>query len=76
MTLTSTNIQARPAARDNAVLRTIRAYVAGWVASRRTVQELSSLRARDLTDLGISAYDIPRIAREARNIAAAKVLAA
>lgn len=37
---------------------------------RRTVNELSNLRDRDLADLGISRSDIPAIARQASRTAA------
>lgn len=36
-----------------------------WKRYSRTVAELESLSNRDLTDLGISRADIPRLAREA-----------
>lgn len=36
-----------------------------WKRYSRTLQELDSLSNRDLTDLGISRADIPRLAREA-----------
>lgn len=36
-----------------------------WREERRTAGELNKLSRRDLNDLGISPYDIPRIAREA-----------
>lgn len=38
----------------------------GWRAYRRTVNELSSLSNRELNDLGISRYDITRVARNGR----------
>ncbi len=37
-----------------------------WKAYRRTFDELSRLSNRELADLGISRYDIPRIARHGR----------
>ena len=35
-----------------------------WNCYRKTVRELEKLTARDLADIGISACDIPAIARE------------
>lgn len=37
-----------------------------WRRYRRTCNELNSLSERELTDLGISRHDIPRVARGAR----------
>lgn len=37
-----------------------------WRAYRRTVNELSALSTRELTDLGITRADIPFVARRAR----------
>jgi uncharacterized protein YjiS (DUF1127 family) len=36
-----------------------------WQRYSRTVKELENLSSRDLADLGISRFDIPRLAREA-----------
>jgi uncharacterized protein YjiS (DUF1127 family) len=36
-----------------------------WKRYSRTVSELESLSNRELSDLGISRFDIPRLAREA-----------
>ncbi|MGI9402483.1 MAG: DUF1127 domain-containing protein [Rhizobiaceae bacterium] len=38
----------------------------GWRAYRRTVNELSALSNRELNDLGISRYDIVRVAKKGR----------
>ena len=51
--------------RFNAVLRDLRARYEEAKLVRRTEAELLALTDRDLADLGISRYDIPRIAREA-----------
>ena len=37
-----------------------------WRAYRRTVNELSALSNRELDDLGITRFDIARVARKGR----------
>lgn len=37
-----------------------------WRRFRRTCDELGRLSERELSDLGISRYDIPRVARHGR----------
>ncbi|MHA3977651.1 DUF1127 domain-containing protein [Halovulum sp. GXIMD14794] len=63
----NTAYAARPTfgERFNAVLRDLRARYEEAKLVRRTEAELLALTDRDLADLGISRYDIPRIAREA-----------
>jgi len=39
-------------------------FIRRWQRYNRTVAELSHLSSRDLTDLGLSRADIPRVARE------------
>jgi uncharacterized protein YjiS (DUF1127 family) len=36
-----------------------------WLLYRRTLEELSSLSPRELSDLGLSSYDLRAVAREA-----------
>jgi uncharacterized protein YjiS (DUF1127 family) len=36
-----------------------------WQRYKRTVTELERLSSRELADLGLTSYDIPRVAREA-----------
>jgi uncharacterized protein YjiS (DUF1127 family) len=40
-------------------------FIRRWQRYNRTVSELSHLSNRELSDLGLSRSDIPRIAREA-----------
>lgn len=47
------------------MFETLRIRYSRWQRYSRTVQELESLSNRDLADLGISRFDIPRLAREA-----------
>ena len=47
------------------MFETLKARYSTWKRYTRTVQELESLSNRELTDLGISRVDIPRLAREA-----------
>ena len=44
----------------------IRENFRNWQQYRRTYNELNRLSNRELADLGISRYDIPRIARHGR----------
>lgn len=44
----------------------IRENFRNWQQYRRTYNELNRLSNRELADLGISRYDIPRIARQGR----------
>lgn len=53
-------------------LRWLNAQLAGIAEQRRIAQELSSLSARNLADIGISEFDIPPIAREARRASIAR----
>jgi uncharacterized protein YjiS (DUF1127 family) len=46
------------------LLPRLRRSLADWQLYRITLTELERLTERDLADLGISRYDIPRIARE------------
>ncbi len=59
-------IATRPAFADRfgALLRDLRAAYEESKLVRRTERELSALSDRDLADLGISRFDIRRIARE------------
>jgi uncharacterized protein YjiS (DUF1127 family) len=43
----------------------LKTRISNWKRYNRTVSELSALSNRDLSDLGISRTDIPRLAREA-----------
>lgn len=43
----------------------LKSRYAVWKRYSRTVSELESLSSRELSDLGISRVDIPRLAREA-----------
>ena len=47
------------------MFETLKARYSTWKRYTRTLQELESLSNRELTDLGISRVDIPRLAREA-----------
>ena len=47
------------------MFETLKARYSTWKRYTRTLQELESLSNRELTDLGISRIDIPRLAREA-----------
>lgn len=44
---------------------TLKSRYSRWQRYSRTVKELESLSNRDLADLGISRFDIARLAREA-----------
>lgn len=59
-------IATRPALADRfaALLQNLRARHEENKLVRRTERELSALNDRDLADLGISRFDIPRIARD------------
>ena len=43
---------------------TLKSRYSRWQRYSRTVKELENLTNRDLADLGISRFDIPRLARE------------
>jgi uncharacterized protein YjiS (DUF1127 family) len=43
----------------------LKSRYSSWKRYARTVQELESLTNRELADLGISRFDIPRLAKEA-----------
>ena len=47
------------------MFETLKARYSTWKRYTRNLQELESLSNRELTDLGISRIDIPRLAREA-----------
>lgn len=53
-------------------LRWLNAQLAGIAEERRVAQELSYLSARSLADIGLSASDIPSVAREARRTVVAR----
>lgn len=53
------------AGRKNDLLARLQRTLANYREYRRVYEELDSLTERDLTDLGISRYDIRRIAKEA-----------
>lgn len=63
----NTAFVARPTfgERFNTVLRDLRTRFEEAKLVRRTEAELLALSDRDLADLGISRFDIPKIAREA-----------
>lgn len=76
MTLIATNVARRNEnAFGNRALRAVQAYLAGRRAYARAIQELDSLSARHLADLGISQFDLHAIASDARRNAVAKALA-
>ena len=51
----------------------LRGFFAGEVLRRRVIDELASLSDRELSDMGVSRYDIRRLAREAAEEAMAPV---
>jgi len=55
-------LQSQPTKEDNN-MNILRSYN-NWRRYRTTLNELNSLSTRELSDLGISRYDIPAIARK------------
>lgn len=53
------------AGRKNGLFARLQGILANYCEYRRVYEELDSLSEQDLTDLGISRYDIRRIAKEA-----------
>ena len=51
--------------RGMTMFEVLKSRYAVWKRYSRTVSELESLSSRELSDLGISRVDIPRLAREA-----------
>jgi uncharacterized protein YjiS (DUF1127 family) len=51
--------------RGMTMFESLKTRYASWKRYSRTVSELESLSNRELSDLGISRFDIPRLAREA-----------
>ena len=47
------------------MFETLKTRYTAWKKYSRTVAELKALSTRDLSDLGLSRSDIPRVAREA-----------
>lgn len=47
------------------MFETLKTRYTAWKKYSRTVAELQALSTRDLSDLGLSRSDIPRVAREA-----------
>ncbi|MDS9469956.1 DUF1127 domain-containing protein [Paracoccus sp. MBLB3053] len=64
---------AQPSKPD--LFRRIRAYLVGRRIQRRTYEELSMTNDRELADLGLSRFDVPRLAALAGRQAAEKYLA-
>jgi uncharacterized protein YjiS (DUF1127 family) len=46
----------------------LKSRLANWRRSKRTYNELSALSDRDLSDIGISRSDIPRISRHSAGL--------
>ena len=61
---------------NHGLLLRVRAYFAGRRVERRTLEELGMTTTRELADLGLSRYDVPRIAALAGRQAAEKFLSA
>ena len=51
--------------RGMTMFEVLKSRYSSWKRYARTVKELESLSSRELTDLGITRSDIPRLAREA-----------
>ncbi len=79
MTYITTASGQLPAARaTNAsptLFRRFMAFMASYQAFRTTHAELSKLSERELSDIGISRFDVPRVAMEVSDQVRAEVLA-
>ncbi|MTH79747.1 DUF1127 domain-containing protein [Paracoccus aestuariivivens] len=63
------------AAHNDSITRRIKAYFVGRRIERRTLDELGMTTDRELADLGLSRYDVRRVAELAGRQAAEKYLA-